>query len=339
MAIIGGNIEIIRIAFNKSKENNFSIDDTLLVSIEIHRYDIFDWIFDMIEKLKNIDDLLFYVVRSGNIHALIQIMDRVDLVHTNNNTIDKLINLSAENGFYLLTIFLLSINNQKITKNSSFYSFQIAKTGNISIFKLFEQIISENDFQNSIEISINIGLMNIIEYISDLFQKRNIKFGSNSSFRILKFYLDFEYNECLVNFMETINKILTINVTLFLKVLKYTCKSKNIKQYIKIADLIHEENENNDFTEISYWFIKCGLKEMVKYFIDKKYQTDYEDLTEQIIQNDLVDSNLFPLLLNQMSSDSKKLLMNYCDNFRINENEYSMSKGKIFYLKKFLSIQ
>lgn len=344
MAVIGGNNEIIRIMFNKCNYNHISIKFAIQKSIELHRYDIFDWIFEQkfeTMEQKSTNTLLYTSASNGNIYALIQIIDRIDFIQTYENLIFDLIIAAAENGFYLLTLFLFGFINKKkfLIKDVNFH--RIVTTINFSIFKLFEQLISENDFVESIQKSIKYGLMNIIEYISELFQKSNIKLNSNASIDILTNYLNNTFNENLVHFIETINKILFINVMGFCQILKNTYKSKNIKEYIKIADLIHDENENNDFTKISYKFIKYDLKEVVNYFIEKKFHINYEDLSEKIIEKGLVDSSLFPLLLDQVNSDYKKLLINYQKKFKPLFKEIYISKRqyKILCLKRFLSIQ
>ncbi len=123
-AILSGNIEIIKIidqqlaANNDTKKITTSTRKSRIVPlIETHKNDLFDWVFEQKftkDDMSNdfINNLVVCSITNGNIHALIEFIDRGYDFISNIKTTEAL-KLAAKNGFCKLLEFMINIIDKK----------------------------------------------------------------------------------------------------------------------------------------------------------------------------------------------------------------------------------
>lgn len=255
-AVKGGNTEIIKIIDQKLTEENYQkntdIRDDLniiLPTIVMHRNDLFDWIFEKLfvskGKLgKEMNNLAEASAFNGNLHALIELVDKgIDI---SNN---KAISISAKNGFYKLTQFLLKIIDQNkvtdlINDNKLFNPESSVNFENLSIFKLFCKQMNYHNLDNAILHAINMNYIKIIEYYFDHlneFDNESISdsFIKDALCKSFKSKNDGLINLLFDNFLKLRPK--TFSHSLFMQLLKSSCEFDNLLTTKKITELILKE--------------------------------------------------------------------------------------------------
>ena len=195
-AVMGGNIEIIKIVYqNEPSENSNVVVDfnvrqinlkqyfsgkinQIMPAIMKHRNDLFDWIFEQKFTDKDLGNslssLIYRSIKNGHAHSLIEIIDK-GFNLTDNKDIIYYVQLAAQRGFYMLAQLILNITNQTINLNK--YSpgeiryKDIIKFENISIFHLFNKSMNRAAFESCLNNAIENDSRCIIKSIFENFIK------------------------------------------------------------------------------------------------------------------------------------------------------------------------
>ena len=79
----------------------------------MHRYDLFDWIFEKQVELRLTNealcDLAKISVQNGNLHSFIQLIDNGLILYRNKDLSREFVRSTSLSGFYRFTKFLFSL--------------------------------------------------------------------------------------------------------------------------------------------------------------------------------------------------------------------------------------
>ena len=278
---------------------DYSDDDNIIASaITMHRNDLFDWIYEkrFVSKGKignDLHNLAIISASSGNIHSLIEIIDKgLDVSK-------EIVSLSAKCGFCELSQFLLNIIDQR--ENKVEFDFEsVIQFGNLSLLKLFLKRIDQTNLQRSVVYSIVMNYKSIVDYCFNNIDEINLQLtGSfveaalSSSFKqendeLFKFLMN-KFGNMLPNFP---------NVYLLRNILYSACFYSNFSAIKIITGNLLKNDPKFDFSSYLLEVVSSGSMTIVQYFIDKKFFIDYNKISKDISKLGLADVKLFEILIN-----------------------------------------
>ena len=312
-----------------------------------HRNDIFDWIFEQvlfnnnIKSNPNFSIYLKFSVENGNAHSLIEIIEKGFTFENSKGVILNNCSLAAENGFYMIVQLLFNFLSDK--SHNNFINFDPGSTvyfDNLSIFKFFIEKMNQGQLMNALNFAIKRDYLRIVKYFFDeIINNTNfdVEISENLSFNLLEESITNKTNKMFNYLLEQIKILcpsLLNDVYQIDQLLDHLCKStKNVEIAKTLTELITEKNNNWYFT---YHFKDAAAKgsvEICKYFIDKKVFIEYEKLTSYIDEISSINEEIFILIIQNVSPETKELFFGCLDKAIQNKNkklvEYLLKEGAL----------
>lgn len=355
-AVYGGNAEIIRIidqqqdsqhkkdtqteyfpksAFgawgtnnNISKNNNDiscyahndkSLIDPIIPAIMMHKYDLFDWLFEKKAANKELTSnylsrLSKIAIQNGNIHTLVHLIDNGFSFNENNGLKEMLdfIAISCSLGYYRITRVLFGFNTiekndlRKYDKNRH----SSVLFGNLSIFKLFYEdnktIYESNAFDNLLVIVIQRGYLNIFKYINELVHLTKEQLCNDFVNAInSKSFLIVDYLKDLVN-LSDFKKETQFSFFGYDSLMHAACSSDYLKLVKEITEIVTKITPNINFTRHFITAAKSGSKDICQYFIDQKVSFFSFEILQNYESLDLGMGSIMVSLINQSDPELKE---------------------------------
>ena len=231
-AISGGNVEIIKIVDQQNideiyqneqkKQNNntnnifnvcISNDDykidSIIVTIKMHKNDLFDWLLEKIFSKNSLDKrvlnkMILTSLSSGNIHSFIALIDK----GFNEFGMPNMIQTTTEYGFYRLSKFILKIIQKMVNsddlQNCLDSDVKSVLFGNLSIFKLCCSHLSNSCLSSSLKYAVMYDYISIVHYFFDTLLKENYQLDINTVQTILNYAIDKSKNDLFLYLLEQI---------------------------------------------------------------------------------------------------------------------------------------
>ena len=294
-AIKGGNIEIIKIADEKSsKINSDDSIDAIKLTIKNHQNDLFDWILE--NKYANKlnfeikSKLLKKSVKYGNAHSFIEIMNTgFDF----KDFLQSFINISAKNGFYRFFKLIIALNGKEaidqIIIDEKNHEFPFISFGNLSIFKLSLELTNTKRYiEKTLSFAIKKDYRNIIDYILSNLINKVFKISEHGAYEALKYSIQTQSIELINSLWD---KFISQCPSMFIgfekltNLLKIACNNKQIDLVQRLTEIILINNPNEDFSDQFKIAASVESFEICNYFINKKVFINTKKLTEFVSLN------------------------------------------------------
>ena len=349
-AIQSGNTEIIEIvdkefsklekeqekSINKKNSNNNPYITIINQSISMHKNELFDWLFEQKFGGQNGIDLSKIAMNSamnGNAHSLIKIIDNGFDLTSNNST--ELINELSKNGFYKLLQLIISIINEKVENSDSkhcYYDYTSSTYfGNLSIFKLFIDHISNRNIEKAIKFAIENDYTKIVNYFFDniinngfVLKKRFISIALIASFTKKT---DDYFNFLFEKFKGLYNK--PLNIQFYSVLLTEACGSENASAAKTLIEIIINKDSKFDFSTAFIRASSCGSKDICKYLIEKKVKINYDLFSYHSFNLGSIDHEFFSIVMNNANPSTRNNLLS-----SINQAIRRKNKDLVDYLLK-----
>ncbi|KAK8875507.1 hypothetical protein M9Y10_005673 [Tritrichomonas musculus] len=237
---------------------------------------------------------------------------------------DSFINALNQNSFLKMnnvisTLVRFDLNENPIDSIDSFYFESSVLLGNLSIFKLYEKLMNQNDLKNMFILSIENNHTSIISYFLNTIFKDDVQFNI---YDIKKIVLSLIKSKNLELFKQIKNAFDKLNPNCFEEfefyheMLNCACLNNNIDAAKKIIDYILENiesDENEIRSKFTTSFMKAvfgGFSDICQYFFDKRIDLDFEIIfSDKKLFNSMNAEMIIFLYENVLFKYKRKLFM------------------------------
>lgn len=283
-SVIGGNLEIVRIAHQKvmehiqverpdlmEKSRRSLFKDALIQAIRYHHYSIFDWLLSQTtHSLSDVlDNLVFCSLENGNIQATIDLMNKdLDIPTYLKADLKHAFCLLSYNGYISYIKIVLSLLNKPNIGLNLINLDRIVQSQNSSILHL----IKDAPIDQILYSAIRHGCSYLVDYIFKHFHYYNDKFDYyNLYFNSVQHYSNEMYKR-ITSKMPLESSKPYLSLSQYMRILEMACPRFNLGPIKELTELVQSIDKTVDFTMA--FLHSANNFDICDYFINQNVHLD-----------------------------------------------------------------